>query len=66
MYEFDCRFDMRLNYINFLKDIEYLCSNYKNKINNYRLKIDQKIDFFKKMFFSDMTSQNIKTKINIY
>ena len=66
MYEIDCRFDMRLNYNNFLKEIEYLCFNYKNKINNYRLKIDQKIDFFKKMFFSDMTSQNIKTKINIY
>ena len=62
MYEIDCRFDMRLNYNNFLTNIEY-CFNYKNKINNYRLKIDQKIDFLKKMFFSDMTSQNTKTKI---
>ena len=51
MYEIDCRFDMRLNYINFLKDIEYLCSNYKNKINNYRLKIDQKRFFKKDVFF---------------
>jgi len=30
MYEIDCRSDMRLNYINFLKEIEYLCFNYKN------------------------------------
>jgi hypothetical protein len=66
MYEIDCRFDMRLNYSNFLKEIEYLCFNCKNKINNYRLKIDQKIDFLKKMFFPDMTSQNTKTKICIY
>ena len=51
MYEIDCRFDMRLNYNNFLKGIEYLCVNYKNKINNYRLKIDQKTNFLKKMFF---------------
>ena len=66
MYEIDCRFDMRLNYSNFLKEIEYICFNYKNKINNYRLKIDQKSDFLKKDVFPDMTSQNAKTKICSY
>jgi hypothetical protein len=66
MYEIDCRFDMRLNYINFLKDIEYLCFNYKNKINNYRLKNRSKNQLFKKDVFPDMTSQNAKTKICSY
>ena len=45
MYQIDCRFNVRLNYSNFLKEIEYLSFNHKNIINNCRLNIDKKLDF---------------------